>query len=163
MNKNFKEPHRIFNKCIPRLVRNVLLVAALSCSTGAVLANDITGPSSSQSPYLLRARPGVVTVSLLTVGDSVNLKPDGITPYRMVGIPDGLGAFHSHGHEFTLLMNHELGGTSGVVRRHGSKGAFVSQWVIDHKYLKVIEGQDFTQSANNVFSWDPATITCEGR
>lgn len=93
MNKNFKGPQRIFNNCIPKLVRNALLVAALSCITDAVLANDITGPSSSQSPYLLRAQPGVVTVSLLTVGDSVNLKPDGMTPYRMVGIPDGLGAY----------------------------------------------------------------------
>jgi hypothetical protein len=93
MNKNFKGPQRIFNKCIAKFVRNVMLVAALSCITDAVLANDITGPSSSQSPYLLRAQPGVVTVSLLTVGDSVNLKPDGMTPYRMVGIPDGLGAY----------------------------------------------------------------------
>ena len=114
------------------------------------------GPSTTTEPYLVPSVSGVELTAILTVGDSIG-------GYRMVGIPDGLGAFHSHGHEFTLLMNHELGGTSGIVRRHGSKGAFVSQWVIDHKYLKVIEGQDFTQSANNVFSWDPATITCEGR
>ena len=108
------------------------------------------GPSTTTEPYLVPSVSGVELTAILTVGDSIG-------GYRMVGIPDGLGAFHSHGHEFTLLMNHELGGTSGVVRRHGSKGAFVSQWVIDRKTLKVLEGQDFTQSANYVFSWDPAT------
>ena len=108
------------------------------------------GPSTTTEPYLVPSVSGVELTAILTVGDSIG-------GYRMVGIPDGLGAFHSHGQEFTLLMNHELGGTSGIVRRHGSKGAFVSQWVIDRKTLKVLEGQDFTQSANNVFSWDPAT------
>ena len=44
-----------------------------------------TGPSSSQSPYVLPSQSGVVTKSILTVGDSVG-------GYRMVGIPDGLGA-----------------------------------------------------------------------
>ncbi len=61
-------------------------LAAGGAAGGAAAANPgtETGPSSSQSPYLLRAQPGVVTKSVLTVGDSVNLKPDG-TPYRMVG------------------------------------------------------------------------------
>jgi hypothetical protein len=31
---------------------------------------------------------------------------------------------------FTVLMNHELGGSSGVVRAHGARGAFVSKWTI---------------------------------
>jgi hypothetical protein len=38
-----------------------------------------TGPSSSQSPYVARSQPGVVTNSILTTGDSVNLKADGVT------------------------------------------------------------------------------------
>ncbi len=68
-----------------------------------------TSPSSSQSPYLLRSQPGIVTKSILTVGDSVNTKPDGVSPYRMVGIPDGLGAYDNGDGTFTVLMNHELG------------------------------------------------------
>jgi len=37
----------------------------------------------------------------------------------------GLGAFDNGDGTFTVLMNHELGATSGVARAHGGKGAFV--------------------------------------
>jgi hypothetical protein len=109
-----------------------------------------TGPSSSQSPYVLPSQPGVVTKSLLTVGDSVNLKPDG-TPYRMVGIPDGLGAFDNGDGTFTVLMNHELGGTAGVERAHGATGAFVSKWTIRKDDLSVVAGEDLIEQ---VAIWD---------
>src|SRR5918996_3391819 len=141
-------------KHMTKLVRHLLVVAALSGGITGGLANDITGPSSSQSPYLLRAQPGVVTVSLLTVGDSVNLKPDGVTPYRMVGIPDGLGAFENGDGTFTLLMNHELPDTVGIAREHGFNGAFVSKWTIDKETLTVLHGEDLMQ---NVSVWDCAT------
>jgi hypothetical protein len=108
------------------------------------------GPSTTTKPYLVPSIDGVKFVSILTVGDSI----DG---YRMVGIPDGLGAFASSNGNFTLLMNHELGGTSGIVRAHGSKGAFVSRWIIDRGTLKVRKGQDFTQTPNDVYTFDPAT------
>jgi hypothetical protein len=108
------------------------------------------GPSTTTKPYLVPSIDGVKFVSILTVGDSI----DG---YRMVGIPDGLGAFASSNGNFTLLMNHELGGTSGIVRAHGSKGAFVSRWIIDRATLKVRRGQDFTQTPNDVYTFDPAT------
>jgi hypothetical protein len=69
------------------------------CVIGAAVAAEIKGPSSSQTPYLVASdsASGVIVKSILTVGDSVNLKPDGLTPYRMVGIPDGLGVFKSRG------------------------------------------------------------------
>jgi hypothetical protein len=70
------------------------------------VAQTTTGPSSSASPYIVPIVLGVKTTSILTVGDTVNLKPDGVTPYRMVGIPDGLGAFDNGNGTFTLLMNH---------------------------------------------------------
>ena len=108
------------------------------------------GPSTITEPYLVPSVPGVKFISLLTVGDSIE-------GYRMVGIPDGLGAYASSNGNFTLLMNHELGGTSGIVRAHGSKGAFVSRWIIDRATLKVRRGQDFTQTPNDVYIFDPAT------
>jgi len=108
------------------------------------------GPSTTTEPYLVPSVPGVKFISLLTVGDSIE-------GYRMVGIPDGLGAFASSNGNFTLLMNHELGGTSGIVRAHGSKGAFVSRWIIDRATLKVRRGQDFTQTPNDVYTFDPTT------
>jgi hypothetical protein len=38
---------------------SILLVAVLALTiVGTVLANSITGPSSSQSPYVLRSQPG---------------------------------------------------------------------------------------------------------
>ena len=77
-----------------RYLFSILLALSLLITViGVAYANSIQGPSSSQSPYIVRSVPGVVTKSIFTVGDSVNLKQDGVTPYRMVGIPDGLGAF----------------------------------------------------------------------
>src|SRR5262245_41077663 len=112
-----------------------------------------TGPSSSESPYLLRSTPGIVVKSILTAGDTVNLKPDGITPYRMVGIPDGLGAFDNGDGTFTLLMNHEIA-SGGAVRAHGANGAFVSKWIIRKDDLTVLHGEDLIQS---VATWNTAT------
>jgi hypothetical protein len=82
----------------------------------------------------------------------VNAKPDG-APYRMVGVPDGLGAFDNGDGTFTVLMNHELGATSGAIRAHGAKGSFVSRWTIQKGSLRVLRGEDLIQS---VALWDPA-------
>lgn len=118
------------------------------------LADGQTGPSSSQSSYVVRSRPGVVARSILTVGDAVNYKADGVTPYRMVGIPDGLGAFDNNDNTFTLLVNHELSGNSGIARDHGFTGAFVSKWVIEKESLAVLDGEDLIKTA---YRWDTAT------
>ena len=109
------------------------LTAGLAFAAAA--RSDVTvagskGPSTASTPYLVPAASGVRTVSVLTVGESVSPKLDGVTPYRMVGLPDGLGAYDNGDGTFTLLMNHELGATSGVVRAHGARGAFVSAWPI---------------------------------
>jgi len=127
----------------------LLLVGPPLLRPDAARAQNI-GPSTTTDPYLLPSVPGVQTVSILTVGDSVG-------GYRMVGIPDGLGALRDPRHHVTLLMNHELGGTSGVVRKHGSKGAFVSRWTLDRRSLEIVAGEDFTLSAQQVFLWDTAT------
>ena len=110
-----------------------------------------TGPSSSQSSYLLGTEPNVRFTSILTVGDSVNLKPDGISPYVMVGIPDGLGAWDNGNGTFTVVMNHELGGTAGIARAHGAAGAFVSKWIVNASDLSVVSGED---AITTVKLWD---------
>ncbi len=142
----------------PRTARRMGLAgAAVSAAAVAsvALAHPFgpTGPSSSQSPYLDPA-PGVEITSILTVGDSVNTKPDGVTPYRMVGIPDGLGAYRSGNGTFTVLMNHELVGSAGAVRAHGATGAFVSKWTIRTRDLTVLRGEDLIR---RVALWNPAT------
>ncbi len=121
-----------------------LVIPATTAEAGPGAA---TGPTSSQSPYVVGSQPGVVTKSILTVGDAVG-------EYRMVGIPDGLGAFDNGDGTFTLLMNHELGGTAGVVRAHGATGAFVSKWTIRKDDLSVVAGEDLMQQ---VATWDATT------
>ena len=139
---------------------SVFLVIVISLSVvGSVLANSITGPSSSQTPYLVRSQPGVVIRSIFTVGDSANFKPDGVTPYRMVGIPDGLGAYDNGDGTFTVLMNHEIGGglSSGLVsplggaRAHNNAGAFVSIWTISKEDLSVIKVEDFLANDYSIY------------
>jgi hypothetical protein len=138
-----------------KAVTSILLVAVLALTiVGTVLANSVIGPSSSQSPYLLRSQPGVITQAILTVGDSVNLKLDGLTAYRMVGIPDGLGAFDNGDGTFTLLMNHEIPSGLGITRAHGAPGAFVSKWIIRKNDLTVLHGEDLIQ---NVLVWNQTT------
>lgn len=122
-------------------------VVALALAPAVLTAQAVTGPSSSASPYLLRAEPGVVTKSILTVGDSIG-------SYRMVGIPDGLGAFDNGDGTFTVLMNHELQPTAGIPRAHGAKGAFVSKWIIRAADLAVMHGSDLVQ---NVATWNMFT------
>jgi len=118
----------------------VLTAAAVvsAVAAAAALANAVTGPSSSQSPYVLRSQPGVVTKAILTVGDSVG-------GYTMVGIPDGLGAFDNGDGTFTLLMNHELRPGTGTARAHGANGALVSKWTIDNDTLQVVKGEDLVK------------------
>jgi hypothetical protein len=111
------------------------------------------GIFSSTQPYILPVEPGVRVSAILTAGDSPNAKPDG-TPYRMVGIPDGLGAFDNGDGTFTLLMNHELGATNGIARAHGAAGAFVSKWIIRKADFAVLHGEDLMQ---RVVLWNPAT------
>jgi hypothetical protein len=111
-----------------------------------------TGPSSSEPPYLVRTHPGIVTKSILTTGDSVG-------GYRMVGIPDGLGAYDNGDGTFTLLSNHEIPSGEGVVRAHGASGAFVSKWVINKSDLSVVSGEDLIRTVN---VWDSGLDTWTG-
>ncbi len=130
-------------------------VGAIIASASPVMADVLTGPSSSQTPYVTPIADDWSVTSLLTVGDSAS---DSV--YPMVGIPDGLGAFRGRigtkgeivrdANYMTVLMNHELGGTSGAVRTHGQKGAFISQWTINVNSLQVEQGQDLIQ---RVYTW----------
>lgn len=136
-----------------RARRNWALGLGTMCAvavTGAAVKGQFTVPPT-QTPYIVPAAPVVSTTSLLTVGDVVG-------GYRLVGIPDGLGAFDNGDGTFTLVMNHELGNTVGVSRAHGAKGAFVSKWTIDKASLTVLSGTDLMQ---RVYLWDSAAQQSE--
>jgi hypothetical protein len=153
MNPNDLGPRRSFLK---GAIATPLVVAgsAVLAPAKAHAASTAVGPSTATEPYLKPSIAGVKLVSILTTGDSVG-------GYRMVGIPDGLGAFRSGHKEFTLLMNHELTLNApsgpGKVRAHGSNGAFVSRWTINSETLKVVKGQDHTTSPGDVYLWDAPT------
>jgi hypothetical protein len=122
------------------------------------------GPSTLQTPYLVPVDPKVKFTSILSANDSVGT-------YHMAGTPDGLGAFDNGDGTFTLLMNHEFINTVGDIRAHGSKGAFVSKWVINKSDLSVISGSDLMQNVNlwNGTSYDtynagnPSTLAAFNR
>ena len=131
-------------------------VVASALGTGTASADSTeppssTGPTTTVAPYVLPVAGGVSTRSLLTVGD---LPAE--NGYRMVGIPDGLGAYRQ-GRDLIVLANHELRDTAGIVRRHGQPGSFVSRLVIDPKTGRVTAGSDLINPG--VQFWNYATGT----
>ncbi len=125
----------------------------MPASTVPASAKILIGPSTTQTPYIVANQDGVWFSSILSVGDQLGLKPDG-TPWSMVGIPDGLGAYDNGDGTMTVLMNHEIGATNGVVREHGSTGAFVSKLVINKETLEVTSASDLIKT---VYTYDETT------
>jgi hypothetical protein len=130
----------------------VLTLATMLATIARATPGGSTGPSSSESPYLVRSQPGVILKSILTVGDSVPKVGGG--SYRLVGKPDGLGSFDNGDGTFTVLMNHELGAGAGAIHAHGARGAFVSKWTIRKDDLSVVEGDDLIRQ---VATWNTST------
>ncbi|MEP9410853.1 MAG: hypothetical protein HRF42_05515 [Candidatus Brocadia sp.] len=143
---------KTFSKSIVGIVIPAILATMINMGYAA------TGPNSSHDPYLISSMPGVSFTSILTVSDSVNNKSDG-TPYVMVGIPDGLGAYDNKDGTFTILMNHELKSDKGIQREHNrtdpnGKGVFVSKWIVNKRGLAVLHGEDLIRK---VKLWDGAS------
>lgn len=144
--------------------RSIISIAsstALAVTVAASAQSVLTGPSSSATPYV-RPHNGypIDVVSILTVGDFVNYKPDAVSPYYFCGIPDGMGAYSNNDGTMTVLVTHEYATTNGggVPRAHHpagfSNGAFTSQWKINTTpgadFLKVISGEDMMNSVQTV-------------
>ena len=107
--------------------------------------------------YLRPVAVGVSTMPLLTTGDIVDRTGVAYQQYRMVGIPDGLGAYKDAAGNVQLFMNHEptQPTTSEPVANAGPyTGAFVSQFSLsptdgsvlsgDLSYKTVVRGTDPT-------------------
>jgi hypothetical protein len=103
------------------------------------------GNSSSDSPYILPFKPNVRFTSIITVGDP--LPADGV----FAGKADGIGAFDNGDGTITVLVNHELSSSAGLLRDHGSTGAFIDRLVIDKATLTILSADDLIQT---VFRWD---------
>jgi Bacterial protein of unknown function (DUF839) len=117
--------------------RNVALLAVLACV--AVTAVSASA-STSVKPYVVAVGSEYTVTPLFSVNDRVPESSNPSLRYRMVGIPDGLGAHPNGDGTSTLFMNHELGfaaTSSPVVDSGGSpvgpayRGAVVSKWILD--------------------------------
>ncbi|HEX3132745.1 MAG TPA: esterase-like activity of phytase family protein, partial [Planctomycetota bacterium] len=126
-------------------------ILTIDLSNSAPLAQATVSITVADTPYLLPVAPGVQTKGFLSVGESVNLKPDGFSPYRMIGIPNNLGLFDNNDGTFTLLSNHEIEDIQGTTRAHGKIGAFVSKWIVNKSTLQVQQGADLIQTA---YDWN---------
>jgi hypothetical protein len=122
-----RQPNR---KTIRRLIGAAFAALALTLAmAGAGLA------ATSVKPYVEPVGGQYQVRALFSADDTVPLL--GGAPgqqYRMVGIPDGLGAHPNRDGTSTLYMNHELGFTAlsePVVGGPKNRGAIVSQWVLD--------------------------------
>jgi hypothetical protein len=123
-------------------------VALLAGGVGPATAHSTgspNGPSTTVAPYVVPVSAQVKTTSILTVNDKPATDGTGL-----VGIPDGIGLQDNY-RSATIYVNHELRNTSGIVRAHGQKGAFVSKWKLDPETLEVKSGGDLIQS---VRYWD---------
>jgi uncharacterized protein DUF839 len=110
----------------------IALVAALAVMAAA--AGTVSG-ATSVKPYVEPVGDEYDITPLFSVDDRVPLL--GGAPgqqYRMVGIPDGLGAHQNGDGTSTLYMNHELNFSAlsePVVGGPKNRGAIVSQWILD--------------------------------
>jgi hypothetical protein len=117
--------------------RNVGLLAVLAI---VGLTTVTASASTSIKDYVVPVGSEYDVEALFSVNDKVPEASNPSLNYRMVGIPDGLGAHPNGDGTSTLYMNHELtSGTSSspVVDGAGNpsgpsyRGALVSKWILD--------------------------------
>ena len=139
------------------ILSKVLLGTSTFLLASTAVAQVTQSPTSSATPYVLPVAGGGVlsVVSFMTVGDSVNLRADGVTPYRMAGIPDGMGAYDNGDGTMTLFVTHEHTATAnGINHAHQPAGvvggSYVSRWIVKTTpgadFLRVTDGQDLMTS-----------------
>lgn len=111
--------------------RNVTIAALLAA---AALTSSVSA-ATSVKPYVEAVGNEYEIKALFSVDDKVPLLGGAAgQQYRMVGIPDGLGAHPNGDGTSTLFMNHELVSSQQsepVVGGPKNRGAFVSKFILD--------------------------------
>ena len=124
------------------------LALLMLASQGGVARAQVQGPSSSRTPYLVSTAPSGVVHNITSIVTTTNLVPLTGAPastFEFCGLPDGLGAFDNGNGTVTILCNHEITNTLGAIRRHGARGAFVTELIVDKNTLAVVSGSDLIQ------------------
>ncbi|MEY4830207.1 MAG: hypothetical protein RLZZ562_2003, partial [Planctomycetota bacterium] len=137
-------------KIAPLAAQSLLAFAALTVASANVQAQTVTqGPSSSRTPYLVPAySSGSIVRSITSIATATDLVPltgSPTTAFEFGGIIDGLGAYDNGNGTVTILACFELGTTSGVVRRHGARGAYVTETIVNKQTLQVISANDLIE------------------
>jgi muconolactone delta-isomerase len=120
------------NRKPTRRLLGVAVAAALAVTAAMAGAGQA---ATMVKPYVEPVGGHYRVKALFSVDDKVPLL--GGAPgqqYRMVGIPDGLGAHPNRDGTSTLYMNHELNFSAlsePVVGGPKNRGAIVSQWILD--------------------------------
>lgn len=129
-----------------RSPRALVAVAALAVAGNVAAQVLVQGPSSTRTPYQVpyNAASGVVRniTSIVSTLDLVPTTGALATPFEIAGILDGLGAYDNGNGTVTVLASHEINTAQGVVRRHGARGTFVTELILDKNTLQVISAQD---------------------
>ena len=119
--------------------RQTTAVIALLAVAGVAVA--VAAAATSVKPYAVAVGGEYTLTPLFSVSDEVPVLGGATNAkYRMVGIPDGLGAYKLSSTRSVLYMNHEF------AQRHSNgdlvisepyvggtkhRGAFVSKWLLD--------------------------------
>jgi hypothetical protein len=119
------------------LMKNTRALVIATLLTLAAPCSSAFADHSNAQAWLKPTSDAWKVTPLLNVGDAVGAKN-----YRMVGIPDGLGALDNGDGTLSIYMNHEIGKDQGKNRKHFGRGAFVSHWKLDIASLKIIDGED---------------------
>jgi hypothetical protein len=112
-------------------MKNILFILCLIFSVSSF------ADQNSQSKLIETKSSDWKIYPLMSVGDH-SIK----NHLRLVGTPDGLGVEKENNFKIMVYMNHEIANDKGIVRSHGGRGAFVSQWTLDLNLLKIISGED---------------------
>ena len=115
--------------------RPLQAAALLLAATLAAGAAQPPGFTTAVQPYALSLSPEYVLKPILSAGDQVPHSTDAAKQFKMIGVPDGLGAARLEG-GIALFMNHELAGTAisePVVGEPFYRGSLVSRLTLNHR------------------------------
>ena len=110
------------------------VVAALVVGAAVMTVGGSVSAGTTVKPYVVAVGAEYEVRALFSAGDAVPETSDATRQFRMIGIPDGLGAYANGDGTHTLFMSHEAGRTQVSEPLVGSpryRGAFVSKWILD--------------------------------
>ncbi|NJP04966.1 MAG: DUF839 domain-containing protein [Chloroflexaceae bacterium] len=136
---------------------SILSVSIIPTEEVAAQSLKATKAVTDDPPYVRPIAAGVSVRPLLTVGETVPMTGSPNADYRMIGIPDGLGAYKMDNGNVRLFMNHELNfdvisapfvDTLPTTRT----GALVSEFVLSGQQPINVKSGDL--AFDTVFAWE---------